>query len=175
MTTQSETVAASLGLTMTAEFVPLSRSRNAVKGGPKKVSDLSLNWRVTLSRGRQSMTIDYQQGIGHMPGYRWKNSYTLHEFDAMVYAAEKGRSGHDSNQLANRTYPLPPPSLADILSCLSSDASVLDCNSFEEWAMEYGYDPDSRKAESVYQECLKQSLAFRNLVGNENVSAFREE
>ncbi|MDH3376214.1 MAG: hypothetical protein OEQ39_04500 [Gammaproteobacteria bacterium] len=43
------------------------------------------------------------------------------------------------------------PDLADVLNCLASDAAGYEnAQDFEEWASEYGYDADSRKAETIY-------------------------
>lgn len=57
------------------------------------------------------------------------------------------------------------PTAADVLSCLISDSSALDAGSFEEWAREYGYSEDSRKAERTYRACLKIGADVRTLLG----------
>lgn len=57
----------SLGLRLTATFVPWSRSRNA---GEK---ERSLNWCVKLFRDdRKIIETDYMQGIGHAPSYQFR-------------------------------------------------------------------------------------------------------
>lgn len=49
-----------------------------------------------------------------------------------------------------------PPTAADVLSCLVSDAvSVEQEPDFEGWAESLGYDSDSRKAERVYRACAR--------------------
>lgn len=58
------------------------------------------------------------------------------------------------------------PSAADVLYCLASDASGAD-QSFEDWTDDYGYDPDSRKAERTYKAVVKQSKALRRFLGEE--------
>lgn len=46
------------------------------------------------------------------------------------------------------------PTAGDVLTCMFSDArSFADHGNFEEWAREYGYNSDSRKAESIYNAC----------------------
>lgn len=48
------------------------------------------------------------------------------------------------------------PTAADVLSCLVSDAASVEYEgSFEGWAESLGYDPDSRKAERVYEACQR--------------------
>jgi hypothetical protein len=59
------------------------------------------------------------------------------------------------------------PKLAEVLNCLASDASgVENARNFEEWAAEYGYDTDSRKAEKTYLICCEQRDQLRELLGN---------
>lgn len=51
-----------------------------------------------------------------------------------------------------------PPAIVDVLSCLASDASFVEnCDTFEDFANELGYDPDSRKAEATYKACQEQT------------------
>jgi hypothetical protein len=58
------------------------------------------------------------------------------------------------------------PTLAEVLDCLASDASGVDnARSFEDWASEYGYDTNSRKAEKTYRICQVQAEDLRNLLG----------
>ena len=60
------------------------------------------------------------------------------------------------------------PTLAEVLDCLASEASGVDnARSFEDWASEYGYDTDSRKAERTYQICKKQAQELKALLGQD--------
>lgn len=58
------------------------------------------------------------------------------------------------------------PTAADVLECLLSDASV-DGQSFEEWASDTGFDPDSRKAEKIYNACVSQTTKLKTLLGRD--------
>ena len=59
-----------------------------------------------------------------------------------------------------------PPTLEDVLDCLASDsAGVENARSFEDWAAEYGYDTDSRKAEKTYCLCRDQAEQLKALLG----------
>lgn len=159
------TACEALGLTYTAAFVPFSQSRNAKP--IKSPSDLSLNWRITLSKGHVSLTTDYSAGIGHIPGYKYQSRLTVAEFDAIKFTCESGK------YVAAKLHPakkIQPPPLADILYSLVQDASVLDSGGFENWASDYGYDTDSRKAEAMYQACLKIALELRALLGADTVA-----
>ena len=58
------------------------------------------------------------------------------------------------------------PEAADVLNCLADDsAGVSNARSFEEWAEEYGYDTDSRKAEKTYKVCVKQAARLLSFLG----------
>jgi hypothetical protein len=60
------------------------------------------------------------------------------------------------------------PEAAEVLDCLSSDASGIENGSgFEDWCGEYGYDTDSRKAEKTYKVCARQAAKLRVFLGDE--------
>lgn len=60
------------------------------------------------------------------------------------------------------------PELEDVLDCLASDAAgYANAQDFEDWASEYGYDTDSRKAEETYNTIGEQADDLRNLLGEE--------
>ena len=59
-----------------------------------------------------------------------------------------------------------PPELADVLDCLASDAAGFENDQdFEEWANEYGYDTDSRKAETIYRAIDDQINGMKAFLG----------
>jgi hypothetical protein len=172
-------VLAALGpVAYSAEFVPQSKSRNA--SGKRR----ALNWRVTLARpGGRAFSTEYSQGVGHIPDHRPPFStldveaYELEVCETGRYApgglyvrTERGTNGPKRTQRA----PLPPPNLLDVLHSLLVDASVLDAASFEDWAAEFDYDPDSRAAERTYNECLTTALALRALLGDATMTRLRE-
>jgi hypothetical protein len=182
-----ERIAADLGLTMAAAFVPFSRSRNA-KPGPFSRDGKpwrSLNWRVTLSRnGRPVLeNVDYAQGEGHCPAYKlakqsdsfWPRRFGQVQGDAIAAECETGLKHVISS---GRIYPkggrIAPPFLADVLHSLCRDASVIDHASFEDWAGELGYDPDSRAGEAAYRACLATGLALRAAIGDAGLERLRE-
>lgn len=54
------------------------------------------------------------------------------------------------------------PTVHDVLDCLANDASGI-----EDWANEYGYDTDSRKAKKLYNVCVSQSEKLKNFLGDD--------
>lgn len=58
------------------------------------------------------------------------------------------------------------PTLADIMQSLMLDAMAGQYK-FEEWASEYGYDEDSRKAFKIYEECLRIGNRVYKMLGKD--------
>lgn len=65
------------------------------------------------------------------------------------------------------------PELADVLGCIVIDSSAIE-QSFEDWASEYGYDTDSRKAEAIYEACKENGYRLRKLLGSQYMSDLRK-
>ena len=152
------------GIEYVPVFVPQSMSRKSAEKTP------SINWRITLKRKTEkavdlTMAIDFTQGIGHIPGRSVSQSRTVDVQMDEWRAAEKGEyDPNRSSPYRKLPVPVPAPHVADILHCI-----VLDDpggQSFEEWASNFGYDTDSRAAEDIYRQCVKQSRDARRLLGN---------
>lgn len=175
---------AALGLTMRAEFVPFSRSRNATPRAGQDKPWRSLNWRVTLERnGRPILTTDYAQGEGHAPAYKASSAiYARAHYKekraremAIAHEIETGRRATWSFGELNKGVgkPIDPPPMAEVVWSLTNDANVLDYAGFEDWADNYGYSHDSRAAESSYRECLEIALKLRAAIGEAGLEALR--
>lgn len=161
---------ADLGLTVHAEFVPWSRSRNVAPNTHAK--DRSLNWKVTVKRGDVTvLTTDYQAGIGHCPSYRPHDRWTLDYTAVIETETETGRT---YTKPPHRPGPTINPKPADVVYSLTLDASVLDYATFEDWASDLGYDPDSRKAEAAYRTCLEIALKLRVALGEDGLKRLRD-
>lgn len=168
-----------LGLAMTAEFVPWSQSRNKSEKTP------SLNWKVTIFRGHGKveggqaiLSTDYMAGSAHCPSYK-QGDRTLMQRQLIAFECEHGVPGRwfdNANVYRDIRKAGKPimPNLADVLYSLASDYDVLDAGSYEEWASNYGYDPDSRKGEATYRACLDIALKLRNGVGEEGMQQLRD-
>ncbi len=67
------------------------------------------------------------------------------------------------------------PKLADVVCSLLSDgAAYFDGQSFEDWAGDFGYDTDSRKAEETYRTCDAIGRQLIRGLGRETVEKLRE-
>ena len=59
------------------------------------------------------------------------------------------------------------PTAAEVLDCLASDAAGYEnARDFEDWASDYGYDTDSRKAEKLYRVIGKQAEKLKKFLGD---------
>jgi hypothetical protein len=158
-----------LGLTVEAVFVPFSQSRH------KAQKDPCLNWKVTLKRGEKAiLTTDYSAGMAHCPSY--ERRITIYVKELIDAECERGKTKFHGalgvrDSMADQRI-LPDP--ADVLYSLLLDAEVLNYGSFEDWASECGYDPDSRKAEKTYRACMEIALKMRNGIGDYDVMRLRE-
>lgn len=175
MTEQTEQInqeLTNMGLTLTAEFVPFSRSRNAKKD--PKINDYSINWIVTIQRNNKTLTTDYMQGIGHLPENIGSvfGTVTIDQAKNIKTACETGKYFPGGGQFIQKA--LKQPSLTDVIWSLSLDSDVLNYGSFEDWASEFGYDADSRQAEKIYNECMKIALKFKQLFTGAEIEKLHE-
>ena len=68
------------------------------------------------------------------------------------------------------------PEVVDVLQCLISDAlSYENAASFEDWAEEYGYNQDSRKAERLFKVISEQSGKLKRFMGDKYEEALSIE
>jgi hypothetical protein len=168
----------SLGLDVTAQFVPQSQSRRAAE------KSLSLNWRCTVTKVGEPIkgleSVDYMQGIGHAPSYKSPPKLANGLIDKWAQAAcakvesESGMAARISQIMGGKAAPnrLRPLAIAadDVLQAICRDADVLDYADFETWADDLGFDPDSQSGETTYRLCLSQALALRAAIGDENLT-----
>lgn len=92
-------------------------------------------WRVTIKRGDRSYATDYKCGTAHSrPG-----------------PYNHGRVGV-------------PPTVADVMACLMSDARV-GSQTFDEYCSDFGLDNDSRKALDTHLACQRVLTGMRTLLG----------
>jgi hypothetical protein len=67
------------------------------------------------------------------------------------------------------------PEAPEILDCLRSDyESTMWGTNFEDWAREFGYDSDSRKAERIYHACIESGRKLKQFIGDD-VNTFLED
>jgi hypothetical protein len=126
---------------------------------PTAPKEAQIVWRVTVERRGRAQTFRYSAGIAHLPCYAalLGPKTTLHNEAIIARELATGRN--------NKTGKPITPNAADVLNCLALDGEAINYATFEDWAREFGYDDDSRKAELTYKECLRAGLFLRAILG----------
>jgi hypothetical protein len=196
-----EEIAAALGLTVEATFIPYSQSRSAkdperAKYGP------NLNWRVTLCKARPDVAgpsseapggvlevvlqTDYSAGWSHTPAAKARKGDLIHagrpeqtaRAELVAWECENGKAGRWSTlgiqpQSTRNGGPI-LPNPADVIASLAMDSGVLDSGGFADWAADFGYDADSIKAKRVFDACMEIALKLKAAIGQEAFAELRE-
>lgn len=168
-----EFILSAMGATLSAVFVPWSRSRNKDEKMP------SINWRVTLKyRDRDVIETDYMQGCGHCPAYNNPSKFPSGKRDQHVtdnrirYECNTGFvTRTDGGQPKKK---IDPPSVVDVFYSLLRDGDAMNCRDFADWCDEFGMDSDSIKARKTYDDCLAAGLKLRAAFGDKTLSELRD-
>ncbi len=59
------------------------------------------------------------------------------------------------------------PEAHDVLGCMLVDASSVAGVSFEDFCSEFGYDPDSRRAEKLFKDCNSNAKKLIRFLGTD--------
>lgn len=172
MNTKIDTVSQTLqdmGLTIESKFIPFSQSRNKAEKYP------SLNWLVTLKyKGKEVITTDYMAGCAHCPSYNQKNDYNTRQ--ALAVECESGYTARptwsEGNFYPDKKKPI-FPKIEDVVYSLVMDSDVIEYD-FPDWCSNFGYEEDSRKAESIYKQCQDIALKMIRSLGTDNLNTLRE-
>lgn len=173
------------GVTLTTER--LSREAYELAAGQReeRPHHSRTYWRCTLARDGYSFSVPYTEGVsawwdtrgtfGHwrkMPtssisgepmvgGSYCNGNHPIHQRDWPCEAVVRASLAIPVQKDAQPS----PPTVADLLDCLASDASTYDnCRDFADWCNEFGYDEDSRTAERTYNAVAEQSRQLRRLL-----------
>jgi hypothetical protein len=131
-----------LGLAIHSNYIPMERDEE-----PR------LKWNISLFHGGSKvLNCTYTAGIGHAPSY------------PAAVAYDECRHGLDMRRVRHHI-PDIKPDQADVVRSIVMDGRALDFSCFEDWANEFGFDTDSRKAEAMYKQCLSHGLMLRASLG----------
>lgn len=118
-------------------------------------------------------SFDYFMGIGHVDKERYSKArsnpfaFKLGTKDEpMLNTLHAGKTPKDHAWAARVACACfdkgKSPKAAEIIGAVAREAQAHD-QTFEDWASEYGYDQDSRKAEQVYNECVTSWHKLRKI------------
>jgi hypothetical protein len=119
------------------------------------------HYACTIRNGKAKMVVYFSKGEGHR---RWKKTARGPE----VKPGQRAPMQFTKTLWFEENTEPEPPTLGEVLDCLASDAASVDnARSFEDWASDFGYDTDSRKAKRTYKTCEKQAAKLKALLGDE--------
>ncbi len=151
------------GLVLTSVHVGLvektSTKRDPFSTTDKPYKYLQDNWTVTVSYDGKSYSTSYFSGIGHRKLIRSAKKEGNRYWDNIFHMYKTEKEACEAQWLK-----LIPPSLADVMYCLLSDGRGAE-DTFENFASEYGYDTDSRKALEIYLKCQETRNGMINVLG----------
>lgn len=169
-------------LTLEVDFVPWSRDQcdarpEGIDGKPWRC----ICWHYVLDRQHADAPMlhgMYRQGVGHIQYSRKVRPRTVEALDLETAAIERG--GQLTREKNARVIVLRPgdvnrgvyatiavPTIADILGCLLLDSEAIDYAGFEDWANQFGYNPDSIKARDTWMTCVETGLKLRQMLGDD--------
>lgn len=121
--------------------------------------------RICFTVSINGVSFEYSMGHGHAKPIasikKTGKPYVVVNLPEHMYPQQLRKPGSVLPTMA-----CPKPTLEDVLYCLFNDASALE-TCFEDWACEYGYDIDSRKALAIYQACVDNGLKLRSALGKD--------
>lgn len=133
-----------------------------------------------VSRGhgasKKAFQTDYSGGIKAFWGEKMKKATkTILRGDFHVECLAKNRTLYADveAETCKRILPFMEWKKEDILHSLVMDSDCLDMG-FEEWADNYGFNPDSRRAENTFRACQEQARNMLKLVDRQELVTLRD-
>jgi hypothetical protein len=174
-------VADRLGFTLDVIAGPTAAVEPADSKDSKPWVHIAFSVRL-MRNGREVLTTPYRMGVGHVSkgALLAVRDVTNHE-QLCQNAIRNNRTPHHEApghlsllEKAARLAKL-VPTLADVLHSLVCDgAAYFDAETFEDWASNYGYDPDSRKAKAVWKACDETGRKLSRVLSADELATLRE-
>lgn len=89
------------------------------------------------------------------------------EWDCNKWHVTLEYDGREIEILFHTGLAIAEPDLDSVLHALIMDGEANDYDNFEEWASNFGYDTDSRKAEQTYLDCKDNGKKLDYLLGDD--------
>lgn len=144
-----------------------------------------IQYKCNLAKdNREIWSGEYSLGVGHVKlpdrnSFHGNNGPVTN--DTMMYNCLKAgktpadRAGHASFAAKLAVLQKVEPKLPDVLHSLLMDGSAyFDAETFEDWASNYGYDPDSRKADAIWKACDEIGRKLSRAFSADDLAELRE-
>ena len=132
--------------------------------------DGAVHFQVCVTRDTRHYAVEYSAGPGCVEHWA-REQKGVRPWSRDLRAPRKSVAYAEGLAKASKAY---KPDPADVLQSLQVDCSVSYHDTFEDWASEFGYDLDSRKAERTYDACRKTAKAMRDVLGAELFETFMQ-
>lgn len=152
----------------------------------------SIGFKVSFSNGKSLVDFDYFLGIGHvkLPNVlpyqirdfkdsKGQNVMAEHIYRAMQkHATLKKGYGYEKMQAEIASYLAKvqkvQPKSYEVLASICREGVEAIQTDFEEWASNFGYDSDSKKAEKIYLECRANYTKVLKVISSKDAEKFAE-
>jgi hypothetical protein len=169
---------------ITPEQAGLSLSVVAGPTGTVRDDWPRISYRVAIqdSRRREIWSGNYHLGLGHV-NFKGGHPRVLSDRETdLARALARGATIHpefrqEAAKVAARFAKAQAvaPKLNDVMhSVLSEGAAFFDGQRFEDWAADFGYDPDSRKAEAIFRACDETGRQLARNLSRDTLDGLRE-
>ncbi len=142
-----------------------------------------IEYTFTFSKGGRSFVAEYRLGVGHVKPvtvHSWILKVTsdeeslLHTWASNPHAQFKDKVRWASVAAKLAKYQKVQPKAHEVLACLCEEGLSAHASSFENWASEFGYDADSRKAEQMYRQCNETYFKVETLISDKVIRQLAE-
>lgn len=136
---------------------------------------------VTFERGGIVFSADYKMGVGNVDWKKISPATYPERIGAVITTIQKKPQAQLKDKLlwasaaamiAQRQKVTPAP--AEVLATYCREALESSQTTFEQWASEFGYSADSRKAEQLFHKCREPYGKLLALIGADNVRKFAD-
>lgn len=131
-------------------------------------------WRVTFSKGKESLTTEYYTGTGHRilnPQYKNDRFAKIDLGKARNYL-KKGETPKNEALFLKLSKTV-LPEVASVLHSLMLDAQALE-RGFTDWCNDFGYDGDSISAFDTYRACCENGKKLQKVFSRDTLVKIEE-
>lgn len=135
-------------------------------------------WITFTNAKGKGFSTRYKLGVGHV---KWTGKGLPERVQVFVNSRQKNPHVQFVDKLAEAQAAAylaneqkVRPEAFEVLACVCAESHEARENSFEDWAENFGWNTDSRKAERMHRQLSDQWHTLAALIGRENVQKFAE-
>jgi hypothetical protein len=135
-------------------------------------------WIVTFTSTKTGRSENFDYFTGYGCGPEWRESWLKTNYPTVANTPKHARySIADKNLMCRISHHFNlvrkwKPDAIEILNAIARDGDALE-STFEDWADDFGYDADSRKAESIYRACQENALRLKKILSADKIESIK--